>query len=782
MTGFSEFSKGEMIKELKAFDPISFKYYYGESPEEIKKRIENSTDEAKRYARIVEYEKSQQFSGLTKRNYADDCANLNLVYGQQEETLDNINMLELVLNKLISQYINIDGMERLFSETYIEFEWEMHLSADYKKHDMKFYRDHFFHQVRDAHMMYILLRDQGFYEHIKEVLLNGGESKVSRFVCRNLKQQEYQENEKVRNLRITRENGKEKEDEDFYIRNMIYMACFMAGLFHDIGYPEAYYMTTSQHIKDYIASIHELNAGGNGIGKIYALLQNSLLFRVEPFSNIEKRLSNPNKPEHGTLSAIIFLLHFYENGAIYRLPPYKSAAVELAALAIYNHTNKYGILEEKGYDVYRSCFSLNPISYLLRVCDDLQEWDRIYFVISNKSGIVFCNTCKTPVVGYKEYINGEWITRYRCNCKKAVSSQPLEKEVDDKKQDLFLRAFDGSSKFSYRRIYNISVCDRIDVENKGFGRKLLFKLHYDPYKLLHVAYLNPTYAKERISELNKLKKFFECQKHIPQIFLDYFVTSNPVHIKVRLLEEYLEYRTKTAKEDEAESFVQYNTAREAITFEDQEKFEDWRDETVEEISRHISVVQGQFMNCLPKEKRVEELQDDPYDRLKEYIDDAMKFYATLLVYQWANQYLNDYIKKSAAGVRKETHAAWRKILLKSEWEFGKPYFNFPEIRCMITDCFLQFTRMYPDVCEFDFFPEEYYEQYENGEREAIFEEQIGRIYHESEEYYYKALVKYLDAELYVPIMKRSNKEQNNTIDAYTDLFIFYLMDREMKKK
>ena len=176
------FSTEEMLQELSAFDPVAFKYYYGSSQQQIKEEIIQSKEKAKRYGNIVEYEKSHQFSCLTKRNYAGDYENLNLVYGEREDTLRNINLMELVLNKWISQYINIDGMERLFSETYIEFEWEMHLSADYKKHNMEFYRDHFFHQVKDTYMMYRLLKDHGFYERIKEILLNGSESKISRYV------------------------------------------------------------------------------------------------------------------------------------------------------------------------------------------------------------------------------------------------------------------------------------------------------------------------------------------------------------------------------------------------------------------------------------------------------------------------------------------------------------------------------------------------------------------------------------------------------------------------
>lgn len=261
-----------------------------------------------------------------------------------------------------------------------------------------------------------------------------------------------------------------------------------------------------------------------------------LNFREEAFFG---KIKDSKKPDHGALSAIIFLLHFYKNGAIYTLSPYKKASIELAALAIYNHTNKYGIQGEDKYIIYRPCFSLNPISYLLRMCDDLQEWERIYFVISDNSNIVLCNKCKTPVIGSKEKNEKEIITRYRCNCQFLSA----DGQNDKRDADRHIHAFDGRSKFSYRRIYNVSVCDSVVAEgNAKADRKLLFKLHYDPYKLLHVAYLNATYAKYRISELNSLKLLFECQKGIPKIYLDYFVTSNPVHIKVRMMEEYLEYR------------------------------------------------------------------------------------------------------------------------------------------------------------------------------------------------------------------------------------------------
>lgn len=791
------FSTDSMLQELEAFDPIIFKYYYGQKPEEVYRMIRENNEEAKKYAKIVEYERSHQFSCLTKQNYADDYANLDLVYGEKENTLRNINLMELVSNKWISQYINIDGMERLFSETYIEFEWEMHLSADYKKHNMKFYRDHFFHQVKDTYMMYILLKDHGFYRCVRNILMNESESKVSRFVCRSLVQQKYYETEHVRELRA------EETDPEFYIRNLIYMASFMAGLFHDIGYPEAYYMTTSRHIRDYIASIHELNSENSSMNRIYALLQNSLLFRVEPFEIIESRIKDSEKSDHGALSAIIFLLHFYENGAIYTLSPYKKAAVELAALAIYNHTNKYGIQGKSKYTIYRPCFSLNPISYLLRMCDDLQEWERIYFVISDKSNIVLCSKCKTPVIGFKEKRGRELITRYRCNCQFLSES----KQNDKREKDRHIQAFDGKAKFPYRRIYNVSVCDSVVVEgNAECGRKLLVKLHYNPYKLLHVAYLNATYAKYRISELNSLKLLFECQKGIPKIFLDYFVTSNPVHIKVKMLEEYLEHLYTSNKNQEMsaekikwkysfiDNILQDDLIKDVLEKQD---LENWINRKSADIQAAFANLKKEFLKNISVKKIKSaacEKQESYLNVMSRYIDVALELYSKLLLYQWINEYLNNFKNESYIKKQQDDYDKYRELVVVSEWNFAKKYFHTPELRCMIEDCFLQFTRMFLDIRECNAFPSEYYDQYINGKREKIFLSSYniaGKYFNESADYYYKALINYLDAEKYYPIAMYSQSGgmekitdiiDKKIVDAYTDMYLFYLIDQNLREE
>lgn len=509
----------EMIRFYEQLDVIKFKYGEGK--------------DYTFYKELEAYEAENQMFMLTKRSYEDAAENLNLVYGEKKKTDDSIELLDLILNKIIGQYINIDGMERLFSLSYIDFEWEMHLSADYKMHHMKYYRDHFIHQIRDAYMAHQFLSEYGFADCVQAVLENESISKISRYVQKCLSQQRRKPKDDLR-LQV------EQTDPDFYMRNLIYMSAYMASLFHDIGYPEAHHLSSSERIVDYIAGLYNISDASENSHKISALLQNSLLFRLVPFEEIREKI-NSNQ-DHGAISAVVFLLNFYENGAIFRLPPYKSAAIELAGLAIYNHTNVYALVKpkKKKWDAERPCFTANPIAYLLRLSDDLQEWDRTYFLVSNNSNILFCNRCHTPLIG-RRIPDEEGIleSHYVCNCKGAVKSCLAA----DERNTCFVQAFDGKSKFSYRRIYNVTVCDELEItrkEQKTKRDRLLISLKYDSYKLLHAAFAHPTYAKHRIKELNELKLILEMQDVMPYVYLDYFVTSNPVHIKVRMIEEYLE--------------------------------------------------------------------------------------------------------------------------------------------------------------------------------------------------------------------------------------------------
>lgn len=790
----------EMLKFYKELDIIEFKYH-GEFVRE-------------KYQELSDYESENQFSMLTKKSYEDASQNLHLVYGEEKKTKESIQLVDLILNKIIGKYINIDGIERLFSMNYIDFEWEMHLSADYKKHNMKFYRDHFIHQIRDAYTAHVLLEQCDMDKQIGNVLRNESSSMISRYVGKILKKQArlYQDDLRQEVL---------KADPDFYIRNLIYMSMYMAALFHDIGYPEVHHLRSGERIIEYIAGIYNISDASASMYKIFALLQNSLLLRLVPFEKIEKRIVA--KKDHGAISAIIFLLNFYENGSIFCLPPYKSAAVELAALAIYNHTNVYASLESKEteYDTMRPCFAANPISYLLRVCDDLQEWDRTYFLVSQGSNILFCNKCRTPIVGVRRSEkDGEYpVSEYRCNCRWAAD-RLLRREPD---RFCFSQAFDGRSRFNYRRIYNITVCDEIRIDTSRLGQgKLLIRLHYDVYKLLHAAYAHPTYAKYRISELNKLKRMLEMQAEMPRVYLEYFVTSNPVHIKVKIIEDYMGKRpdgsgTMENKEEQkgagqlslADEIGIISTIKEHTCQESQitqngleyqkQIFEELAKKVTEKFSSNAdeNCIHGHFCrecsaysSCGCRLEGVEQKenyslqealkqtdQSCPVRIMREYMERALRFYTDLYLCQQISRCENNRIARGEKG------DGWGSFLMAMAEDYGERLKYFSDLRCLVEDCFLQFQRMYEDISALDYYPEAYYKQYAGGKRrESIFRmrgKDAGKEYaYESEKYYYKAALAYISPENYVPLLEwEENGNNEEYIDGYTDLYFFQQLVR-----
>ena len=61
MGKITRFSTAAMLQEMGEFDPVIFKYYYGQKPEAVYQLIRKNKKEAKKYARIIEYERSHQF-------------------------------------------------------------------------------------------------------------------------------------------------------------------------------------------------------------------------------------------------------------------------------------------------------------------------------------------------------------------------------------------------------------------------------------------------------------------------------------------------------------------------------------------------------------------------------------------------------------------------------------------------------------------------------------------------------------------------------------------------
>lgn len=677
--------------------------------------------------------KPYELASLTKTEFSHLMGNLSLIYNESDSQIEEqVILIDQIAMRVINEYIQIDGLERLFSEHYIDFEWESHLVMDHTKQKMKFQRDHYIHQIRDAYMMDRLLTDGGFYGRVHKILTDPSASKVSQFFCKMCERQRRQ----CTNAALWKYV---RFDKHFVERNIIYMSSYMAGLFHDIGYPETYLRSLQYRIRDFMPTMHREEPSLLPSG-IFSLLQNSLLFRVIPFNEIQERLRKTSI-DHGTLSAIAFLLHFYENGVIFQLEPYKAAAVEIAALAIYNHTFLYRISDPgaKAAIDYRPRFFINPISFLLRLCDDLQEWDRVYFEISSRSNILACPKCHTPIIGVKrgEERNSR---RYVCNCCGSNDgNQP------------FTRIFSNESDFQYRRVHNVQVCDLVSVHalpqrtkitSLSEARDIVFRVDYDLRRLLHIAFISPTYAQYRSEELNKLKPLLTRQHGLPRIWLHYFVTANPILIKAAMLNEYFSGDTQTMGWDLSGFWNCSDFHADPVG-----RFD-------EKAASYLSTLRTAIENCYDSK------EDEP---LRSYVERAVLLYISLALYMKSHQV------ELADSVRTDIACHIAKQYAGDEVS--------SEFRCLLGDALLQSSRVYTEerLASLRSMPEAYFEQFEPGNWEAALTgKDAPRC---AVDFYKTAVARYNDPQQYRPFFQRLRESMFSgsgqlEIDAFTDLCFF----------
>lgn len=325
--------------------------------------------------------------------------------------------------------------------------------------------------------------------------------------------------------------------ERYFYNYVIYASIYLSCLFHDLSYPVCYFLEFRHRLSNYSAASYMFTHNSMDSFDVLAnKLSNSLLFTIVSYKEIQNRMKyKDQKYDHGVYSAIAFLLHFYESGLINTLSYEKQCAIELAAVAMYDHTLSFDCEEMKEENShYSPYFSQNPIALILRLCDDLQEWDRRYFEFTGDSDMIFCPDCKMPMLKYldeKHAPNKVPKYKYVCFCGHQ-DSHPFRKE-----------------EFLKRKIFVVRVSDKVtaDIIEGPDDKKLLkFVVDYDLYKLLLMSRYK--YAKYRLEDLNKLKKKLRYQDFSEQsgmhdtptsIFIDYFMTSNPITIKIKILERWL---------------------------------------------------------------------------------------------------------------------------------------------------------------------------------------------------------------------------------------------------
>lgn len=561
--------KRKLYNFLDVFDPIELKYSlepYPVFPKSTKKVIPYSIRN-----QLVQYENIFQTGTLNKETYDSIIENLMLVYGSEKVVKNDVQIFNATEKTMIGKYLGIPQLEKMFDEDYFQFEWDMHIAQNYREHRNDYQRDHFIHEIRDMYSMMILLGNHGFYQASKKVLLNRfNPSKISQYVQKKLLQFKnkhediyfilnnlIQQMKKESNLLpdMDEEEKKKYTDEDtylegYFIKYVIYASSILSALFHDMGYPICHFLNLRNRTSEYNPTLYMYTRNETeSFDHIASLLSNSLLFTIMSRDEIKTSM-NPNKKglyNHGAYSAIAFLLQFYNSGIIFSLSAEKQCAIELAAVAIYNHTIEFKITDKDDKlktNFYQPVFNQNPIAFLLRLCDDLQEWGRRYFVVSNESDIPICSSCLTPsIFRFPEDVDRDKIL-YSCKCSEGKSLSPTDPIP-------FYNSFRYKN-FYNRKLYLVSTSDYmyshiIDVE--GGKKALCFHINYDYYKLLNVARINHTYAKFRLREINNLKELINEQEYksyfdFDCIFLDYFMTSNPITIKLKILEKFIAYALK----------------------------------------------------------------------------------------------------------------------------------------------------------------------------------------------------------------------------------------------
>lgn len=425
------------------------------------------------------------FTRNIEKNYDTMLKNLQLIFGENGNVDKQVAIFDETL-EFLQQVVQVEGADRLFSKHFYGIEWNMFLEADFDKSEMKIYRDHFLHQIRNAYCGFLLIWEMGFYKNIISAI------------------QQYDDTGFATLINMYARKESDTDRECFYAE-VIKKTWFIAALFHDIGYPISYYYRFSSKMDKYMPYLRVLDKRSHmDFVELTSLLCDSYLFKIVEYDELKQKY---DKLDHGMMSAVCLLLNYYHSGLVHKLSPKDRCSIELAAYAIYVHTRKYSIQQKKKDSKWvKPSFVEDPIAYLLRICDDLQEWSRIYFIISGNNNILVCNKCGT-LVKRSSIEEG----KYECKC----------------------GSFQKLTTIDYRKINLVGVCEKLDIIDNG--KEIVFQLDYNLLKLLEVIELDKQYAKYRHKEMKNLEKLLDDQILLPRMRIESFLSNNPQKIKMEIV-------------------------------------------------------------------------------------------------------------------------------------------------------------------------------------------------------------------------------------------------------
>lgn len=532
-TGIMKINNENMLEYFSGFDSFSHKYFKDE-----KTKIGPDV-----MAEAVKLFNCRNRSGNNLQEVSEIFQTMDKVYHcGSSNSFKEINLLEQATDKFLIQYVDIDGIQELFRPSFFNFEWMMHLEYVQKKHDYSYYRDHYIHQIRNMYEMFLLLDEKGMWRDCMEIYEQRKNTVANRMAESVAAQQKILSAEYEKVLKSSFGNV-----EEWCYHYIIFSTAIVSSLVHDIGYPITYMKRNLSTIQSFLPLSYLFMGLNDGSPRIKSLLSGSLLFETVDNDEIFRRL---NADDHGAYSAIILLCHYYDNGKIFGLEPAKRMIIELSALVIYNHTLRHHFQDEKKYDRYQNVFTDNPISCLFRLCDDMQEWSRVYFEITGKGNFFICDKCKQPIFrhGNEEHWNEQtqkYGYEYECsNCgNKAINTV----------------------RFPYRRMMNVAPFTEVALYEYGKGetvsgnseadkqgniqneneirrreeQKWILELKCNKGELLQLARYNSSFAIQRAKGIRELRGLVSGQMKFPRIFVKAFVSNNPIAIKIEILKKFL---------------------------------------------------------------------------------------------------------------------------------------------------------------------------------------------------------------------------------------------------
>ncbi|MCH5259232.1 MAG: hypothetical protein J1F18_05730 [Lachnospiraceae bacterium] len=521
---------------------------------------------------MCDYELSKNHTVYADIKYYDIFEKIKKIYGNENDIARKMTYLyDFAISRLLDRYVDIDTLIKLFNHHFFEFEWRQHIDYNFKENKLSFYRDHFIHQIRNCYMVLKLLESEQKVKNgkiiiassplmskIKDVLESSLDNELIKYVHVNInnysdavcsridsiEKKQFEDQSEYCCLKETAKSVKGNSG-DYALEYLIRGTLIIATLFHDMGYPVVFMREHSSQLNEFISSIFPQD--GLSFAKLNELLGTSLLFTLTPQKVLKSMYESH---DHGAFSAFILLLHFYETGTIRSLGAVKKAMIELAALAIFNHTvgNYYKDHPECGY---KPSFTSDPISYVLRFVDDLQEWERVYFEVHQSGELRYCEKCKMPIIRkwdseIKEKINeaAERLIRnkvtiafdkmtndllrdfdslsavlpeynmkrlYVCGCNDDTDVECIIKFED---WHYSTGAFEKGTLFPDRRINYTVICTNAVYIPNGDNSIDKFYLDYDPFKSFYLLKLNPHALDYRIGDLKKLNDQFQFQENI----------------------------------------------------------------------------------------------------------------------------------------------------------------------------------------------------------------------------------------------------------------------------